>query len=274
MNRRAFPGACLLLVWLLAGLADASPVIAWRVITEYPRDPDTFTQGLQLDGNTLLHSGGLYGRSSLQRTTLDGFPLARAALPGDHFAEGVTRLRDRVYLLTWREGTLWLFTPDLQPVQRIRYSGEGWGITHDGHALITSDGSDQLRWRDATDFRVTRTLSVHEDGLPVTQLNELEYVDGLVFANLWQSDRIVVISPDNGQVLGHLDLAGLLPEVLRQPGTDVLNGIAWDPERRLLLVTGKRWPRLYALELLPDALPGWQNAAKHEVSSPHDASGF
>lgn len=240
-----------------AAAAGASPLIAHTVAASYPHDRGAFTQGLQLEGGQLFESSGLYGQSFIRIAGVDGREIVRVPLPADAFAEGLALLGDRLYLLSWRERQLRVYDRQLRLLSQHPYPRDGWGLTHDGHQLIASDGSDTLHFIDPATLETVRSLRVREDGQPLNLLNELEWVEGLIFANVWMSQRIVAIDPASGEVLGHLELVGLLPAALRRADTDVLNGIAWDRQRRQLLVTGKRWPRLYALRLehLPRARP-------------------
>lgn len=244
-----------LLVWLLLcaiGSAAAAPNLSYEVVASYPHRSDAFTQGAQLEGDLLFESSGLYGRSFLARWRPDSQdPVVRTPLPRRLFAEGLTVLDGRLYLLSWQEQRGLIFR--LDPWQRIgefRYTGEGWGLTHDGTDLIMSDGSAELRFLAADDQRELRRLRVTEDGRPVERLNELEWMQGRVLANVWLTDEIVVINPVSGEVTARLDLSRLYPAGQRSRRADVLNGIAWDARDDTLLVTGKYWPRVYRIRLL------------------------
>lgn len=218
---------------------------------EAPHSRDSFTQGLQLEGGLLYESGGGYGSSLLRISSPEGRELAQQPLARELFAEGLTVRDQRIYLLTWREHQLRVYDSALKLLQTHPYPREGWGLTHNQRELITSDGSDTLYFLDPTSLQTLRSLKVTDQGKPVAKLNELEWVDGLIYANIWLSDLIVRIDPQTGVVQDHLDLHGLLPEQARDANTDVLNGIAWDAAKGELLVTGKRWPRLYRLKLNP-----------------------
>ena len=175
---------------------------------------------------------------------------ARRALPARDFGEGVEVLRGRVYQLTWREGRVHVYAArTLRRLTTLRYRGEGWGLATDGRRLIMSDGTAVLRFRNPTTFRALRSVTVRDGRRRITRLNELEYVAGAVLANVWKSDRIAIIDPANGRLEGWLDLSGLNPDPARPSGQNVLNGIAFDRRTGRLLVTGKRWPRLY--EIVP-----------------------
>lgn len=225
----------------------------YEVVNAWPHDPQAFTQGLvYLDGQ-LLESTGLNGRSSLRRVELEtGRVLKKVNLPSEYFGEGLAVLRDRIYQLTWQHQRGFVYDlATLSPLREFTYSGEGWGLTTDGRALILSDGSPTLRFLDPETSQVLHTLTVTIDGRPLPQLNELEFIDGEIFANIWQTHTIVRIDPATGRVTGTIDLTGILPAQERHRDTDVLNGIAYDPATKRLFVTGKNWPRLFEIKLLP-----------------------
>ena len=228
------------------------PVLRPRVVREYPHDPEAFTQGLFFHDGVLYESTGLLGESTLRRVALEtGEVLAERRLLPSLFGEGAALVGDRIMQLTWKAGIGFAYDRDsFRLLREFRYPGEGWGLTYDGEHLVMSDGSDTLRFRDPDTFREVRRLPVAADGEPVFNLNELEWIEGEIWANLWTEDRIARIHPETGEVLAFLDLAGILPAASRHPGTDVLNGIAWDPDRRRIFVTGKKWPTLFEIELV------------------------
>ncbi|ATC65938.1 glutamine cyclotransferase [Nibricoccus aquaticus] len=236
--------------------APASPAAhyTYTIVATYPHDPEAFTQGLQYIGNnTLLEGTGLPGKSSLRRVDLaTGNVLKRVNLPAPYFGEGITVLGDRIYQLTWQhqKGFIYDLTT-FAPVGNFAYTGEGWGLTTDGHSLILSDGTATIRFLNPDTFAVTRTIDVTLDGRPIPRLNELEYIEGEIVANIWQTHTIVRIDPATGRVTGVIDLTGILPAAEHRPDTDVLNGIAYDPATKRLFVTGKNWPRLFEIKLLP-----------------------
>lgn len=246
------------LLMALAACADTGPpgIIQYQfqVEAEQSHDPSMFTQGLLKRGSRFYESGGRYGQSRLISYQDNGRQADRErSLAARYFAEGLTELNNELYLLTWREKTLLVYDADtLQPVRQLNYSGEGWGLTDDGEHLIRSDGSARLYFHTPDDFRLTRQVTVTENGKPVTRLNELEYVDGAVWANIWYSDRLIQIDPDNGRVIGSLDLSELVHTAQPATAGAVLNGIAYDTERDQLWVTGKLWPMLYRLSLTPE----------------------
>ncbi|MDO8861208.1 glutaminyl-peptide cyclotransferase [Haliea sp. E1-2-M8] len=244
---------CMLLLCLLASPAMAVEQFSYRVLEQKPLPRDSFVQGLQIVDGKLYLSSGLYGRSRLLRYRFaDGELLDQRHLHPRLFAEGLTVFGDRVFQLTWRARRMLVFTrDDLSPAAVFTLPGEGWGLTDNGRELIYTDGSHYLHFLDPDNGRHLRSVAVTEQGRPVVHLNELEWIDGKVWANVWQTDRIVVIDPASGEVSASVDLRGLLPPAERQPDTDVLNGIASNPEDNSLWVTGKNWPWLYRIELVP-----------------------
>ena len=232
--------------------AAAAPVGGYRVVRAYPHDPDAFTQGLVIADGRLFEGTGLNGRSSVREVELEtGRVLRRRPLAPEHFGEGLTELGGRLFQLTWTGGVGFVYDrATFEPVRRFSYAGEGWGLTHDGRRLIMSDGTAQLRFLDPGTLAETGRITVTDEGRPVPRLNELEWVEGEVFANVWTTDRIARIDPATGRVTGWIDLSGLLSPADRagRP-VDVLNGIAYDRARKRLFVTGKLWPKLYEITL-------------------------
>jgi len=227
----------------------------YEIIKTYPHDPAAFTQGLVYYQGDLYESTGLNGSSSLRKVELaTGRVLKKLDVPQQYFAEGLALFGGKLYQLTWLTQTTFVYNLDsfdqTGPVKTFSYAGEGWGLTHDGHSLIMSDGTNQIRFLDPETFQVQRTISVQENGNAVRQLNELEYIKGEVFANVWQTDRIARIDPQTGRVTGWLNLAGLLSPEDRARGVDVLNGIAYDEAGDRLFVTGKLWPKLFEIRLV------------------------
>jgi len=241
----------------LAVTAAASPpqtigasVQCVRILERFPHDPEAFTQGLAYDAGQLYESTGTYGQSTLRRVDLQtGRVEQLRRLPDRLFGEGIVVWGERIVQLTWRAGIGLIYGRDsFEPLARFDYSGEGWGITTDDHAWIISDGSHQLRFIDPRDQRELRRISVHDGVKILRQLNELEYIDGEVWANVWYQDYIVRIDPADGTVLGYLDLSDLWPDGQPRAREAVLNGIAWDAAGRRLFVTGKYWPTLFQIE--------------------------
>ncbi len=237
---------------VLSILLLATPVTTYRIKNTYPHDSSAFTQGLVYRDGILYESTGLRGRSSVRRVALEtGNILSQTSLLPEFFGEGIAVLGDRIYQLTWTTGVGFIYDKKtLALLQEFRYGIEGWGMTHDGKALIVSDGSSTLYYWDPETLREVKRLSVTDRGKPVTNLNELELVEGEIYANIWQQDRIARVSPETGKVTGWIDLKGLLAPADRNGGEDVLNGIAYDPAKKRLFVTGKLWPKLFEIELV------------------------
>lgn len=227
--------------------------MTFEVLNAYPHDPEAFTQGLIYIDGVLYESNGLYGQSGLRMVALEtGEVLRQTDSPMEVFSEGLTEWADTLVQLTWQEGRGFVYNrDDFVRLSEFQYETEGWGLTHDGHNLIMSDGTATLYFLDPDTFSVVLTVEVSDAGTPITMLNELEYICGEIFANIWQTDNIVRIDPETGVVTGWIDLGGLLPEEERNPDTNVLNGIAFDAENNRLFVTGKRWPKLYEIRLVP-----------------------
>ena len=236
--------------WAQIG-AEREPEVAWfKVVAAYPHDPAAFTQGLAIEAGELYEGTGQYGASTIRQVDLtSGRPERQRSLGPRYFGEGIAILGGLLYQLTWQNGVVVVYDLETFEVQRtIEYVGEGWGLTHDGKELIMSDGSATIRFRDPQTFAVAREIRVTHDGVPLTRLNELEYVEGEIWANIWYDDRIARISPADGQVLGFIDLTALYPQNAR--GSEaVLNGIAYDAAAKRLFVTGKNWPQLYEIEI-------------------------
>lgn len=225
----------------------------YEVVHSYPHDHNAFTQGLIFYQNQLIESTGLNGKSSLRRVDLQtGNVLKQIDVPKEFFAEGMTILQDKVYQLTWQSHKGFIYDPSsFDKIGEFTYYGEGWGLTHNGQSLIMSDGTNVIRFIDPANFDVQRTIEVTENGQPVRNLNELEYIKGEIFANIWQTQRIVRIDPQTGKVNSSIDLTGLLPVEDQTGNVDVLNGIAYDAAGDRLFLTGKWWPKLFEIRLKP-----------------------
>jgi len=236
---------------LVIGTASAAPIYDYKVIGQMAQSRENFVQGLQIVDGHLYVSTGQYGKSRLLRYRMaDGTLDAEKKLDNRLFGEGLTVLDDKIYQLTWRSRIALIYNKaDLKGLKWFRIAGEGWGMTNDGEHLIYSDGSDQLHFLSPDTLLPSHSISVTENGKPVDRLNELEFVEGEIWANIWMSDTIVMINPQDGTVTGSIDLQGLLPHNERRPNTDVLNGIARDPVDGSIWVTGKYWPWLYQIEI-------------------------
>jgi glutaminyl-peptide cyclotransferase len=232
---------------------STTPRFTARVIHSWPHDTAAYTQGLAIYRGRLLESTGLLGRSEVRDVDLTtGSVRRRAALPANEFGEGITAVGDRLYQLTWRGGRGHIYNPaTLAPVDSFSYTGEGWGLTTDGRLLYMSDGTSRIRVVDPTGFHELRTIQVRERDSTVWMLNELEWVQGELWANVYQTDLVARIDPTTGRVVGWIDLGNLLTAAERQDVTTrggVANGIAFDSVRNRLYVTGKLWPRLFEIE--------------------------
>jgi len=228
------------------------PTYTYKIKNSWPHDRRAYTQGLIFLDGILWESTGQYGASSLRKVELKtGKVIKHISVPKDYFAEGMTVLHNKVFQLTWQEHKGFIYDPTtFQKQGEFSYTGEGWGLTHDGESLIMSDGTDQIRFLDPSNFKITRTVNVTDRGAPVDQLNELEYIDGEIYANIYMTDRIARIEPKTGNILGWIDLTGLLASKDRKGGEDVLNGIAYDEAGKRLFVTGKMWPKLFEIEIV------------------------
>lgn len=243
----------------LAGLTAANPfrqvpkgsVSGARVIAEYPHDATAFTQGLVFVDDRLYEGTGKKGESSLRRIDLKTGTIEKfVPLDSTYFGEGITILDGRIYQLTWQNRIGVIYDQKtFRAVSTFRYTGEGWGLTHDGEQLILSDGTSTLRFIDPNSFEVTKRLNVRSGRNKIEKLNELEFMKGEILANVWYEDRIARISPKTGEVLGWIDLSHLYPARSRPSKEDVLNGIAYDELNNRLLVTGKNWPKIYEIEI-------------------------
>ena len=232
--------------------SNITPVYSYNVVNTYPHDRSAFTQGLVFEDGVLYEGTGLNGRSTLRRVELEtGEVLQIRELPAQFFGEGVTVYGNDIIQLTWQSHVGFVYDRDsFELLQEFNYSTQGWGITHDGERLIMSDGTATLYFLDPETFEEIGRVGVYDNDGSVNRLNELEYVQGEIYANVWQTNFIARIDPQTGQVVGWIELKGLLtPEDSDEP-VDVLNGIAYDAENARLFVTGKLWPKLFEIELV------------------------
>lgn len=247
----------LLLLVAKCGVEAASrparaPRIEVDVLRAFPHDPGAFTQGLVVRNGQIFESTGLYGQSTVRRVDLDtGAVLQTARLPDTQFGEGLAIWKNTLVVLTWQSGQGHVLDLDsFKPVRTFAYPGEGWGLARTDRELVMSDGSSAIRFLDPDTFEEKRRIAVTDGGRPVKRLNELEWINGEIWANVWQTDRIATINPEHGNVTGWIDLSGLLQDSgAGMDGADVLNGIAYDSESGRIFVTGKQWPRLFEIRL-------------------------
>ena len=229
------------------------PTSTYAIVNTFPHDSVAFTQGLVFRDGALYESTGRVGQSSVRTVELTtGRVLAKVDVPSPYFAEGLTLLKGKLFQLTWQNQKGFLYDPtSLAPLGEFTYSGEGWGLTDNGTSLIQSNGSHVLTFLNPDTLQVERTIAVYDSGRPVGNLNELEFVRGEIYANIWHSDKIARIDPATGALLGWIDLTGLFPASERPETEAVLNGIAYDAPTDRLFVTGKLWPKLFELRLVP-----------------------
>lgn len=244
--------AAVLMSFFLLSCSDAKvKVYGIEVVAEYPHDTDAYTQGLYFDEGKLYESTGLHGKSTFRKVDFEsGEVIKRLDFDKKYFVEGSVRFKDNIYILTWDSRIAFVYdAKTLEYKSSWKYPREGWGLTTDGRQLIASDGSANLYFLDENFAQKDKKLVTIENR-PVRWLNELEYIDGKVWANVYTTDEIVIINPKTGKVEGVVDCRGLLPKSLRKPSTDVLNGIAYNPDTRKIYLTGKNWPKLYEIKLV------------------------
>ena len=249
-------GLCLRLTFIISllssGYANAAPIYSCKVVATYPHSTDSYTEGFfYLDG--IFYEGiGINGRSAVMAIAPEtGRALLRHDLPSEYFGEGIVNWGPNVYEWTWKSHVCFVYDRfNLQPVKKFTYMGEGWGMTRTTKELITSDGTATLRFRDPNTFRESRHILVKDGTKIINQLNELEFIKGEIYANVWHSDMSARISPQDGHVIAWIDLTGLLPSNQRIDVESVLNGIAYDPQHDRIFVTGKRWPAVFEIEVV------------------------
>jgi glutaminyl-peptide cyclotransferase len=236
--------------------ASATPVSGYRVVNAYPHDPDAYTQGLIFRDGVLYESTGRNGKSTLRKVKLEtGAVLQQRTIDPAHFAEGLAEWKGRLFQLTWQSNVAFVYDlTTFNPVKTLRFPGEGWGLAASPEGLILSDGTADLRVLEPESFHELRRVTVRDGGQAIDQLNELEFVRGEVWANVWHTNRIARIAPRTGRVVGWIDLSGLMGMYRLDPEA-VLNGIAFDAASGRLFVTGKLWPKLFEIQVVPRA-PG------------------
>ncbi len=247
MNRPLLP-----LIAILLGACQKPPAtLQYKVVSTRPHDAECYTQGFEFSGKRLFESGGNYGQSTVREVDpSNGEVLRKRPMARTVFAEGITVLNHELWVLTWKENTAYVLEPDsFSFVRTHTYQGEGWGLTNDGEQLIMSNGTSTLKFIDPKDFSVRKSLEVRDGGRPVENLNELEYVNGEIFANIYMTGKIVRISAEDGRVTGWLDLSGLHRQLPSPNHAEVLNGIAFDSSSGHFRVTGKRWPKMFEIEI-------------------------
>lgn len=234
-------------------LSNVAPVeYTYALVNEYPHDPAAYTQGLQFDDGMLYEGTGNYGTSSIRRVKLETGEVTRIRdLEQSLFGEGITVLGDRIYQLTYKSQVGYIYDKSsFEEIQKVYYQNrEGWGLTHNGEELIMSDGTNIIYFLDPEMFTINRQLEVFDNKGPANSLNELEFINGKIWANRYYTDEIVIIDPETGKVEGRINLKGILKATDRKPGTDVLNGIAWDRQGNRIFVTGKFWPKLFEIRI-------------------------
>lgn len=233
---------------------NATPVYGYKIITAYPHDTNSFTQGLIYKDNFLYESTGGYGKSSLRRIDLSSGQLSGFhRLPPQLFGEGIDCYENKIIQLTWKSKIGFIYDKNtFKSLGTFEYATQGWGVTNDGEKVIMSDGSSTLYFLEPNLFTEIGRIHVYDTSGPVSNLNELEYVHGEIYANIWKTDKIARIDPDTGRITGWIDLTGLLGKTNpKKPKAGVLNGIAYDLENNRLFVTGKLWPRLFEIKLIP-----------------------
>ncbi len=232
--------------------SNVIPVYTYKVVNTYPHDRSAFTEGLVFEDGVLYEGTGLRGHSNLRRVKLEtGEILQICELPPQFFGEGVTIYRDKIIQLTWQSHIGFVYDKySFKLLQEFNYPDEGWGITHDGKHLIMSDGTATLHFLDPETFEEISQIEVSANNIPVTRINELEYIQGEIYANIWQTELIARIDPLTGQVIGWIDLKGILSPEDHSETVDALNGIAYDAKNSRLFVTGKYWPKLFEIELI------------------------
>lgn len=234
-------------------MQSKAPVASIVVKNTYPHDTEAFTQGLLFHQGFFYESTGLLGKSTLARKDMKtGKVLQEVKLPREFFGEGIVLLKDKIYQLTWQNEAVLIYDArSLREIKRMKYTGEGWGLASDGKYLLMSNGSSTITFRDPKSFKTVREIQVRDGDNPVERLNELEFIKGEIWANVYMEDVIVRISPKNGRVTGWIDLSELRSYLARSARVDVINGIAYDGEANRIFLTGKYWPKIFEIQINP-----------------------
>lgn len=228
----------------------STPVQGYKIVNTYLHDPTAFTEGLLYKDGLLFESTGQYGKSDIRKVTLEtGAIIEKRGLPANVFGEGLTYLNGKFYQLTWTTKTAFVYSSSLKLLKTMPYNTQGWGLTTDGKNLIQSDGTSTIYYRNASDFKTIKKLEVTDAGKPLDQINELEWVNNEIWANVWHSERIARINPNTGKINAWIDLTGLKPKFGTQDSEAVLNGIAYDAASKRIFVTGKYWAFLFEIQI-------------------------
>ena len=245
---------CVLILYSLISIYSPEPAFfGYKIVNTFSHDPNAFTQGLVWENGYLYEGTGLAGRSTLRKVELEtGKVVQSINLPAKYFGEGITIFKDKIIQLTYLSNVGFVYDKDsFELLREFNYPNEGWGITHDGKRLITSDGTPTLYFLDPQTFEKVSTIDVYHNGKLLWDLNELEFIDGRIYANIWKTGQIAIIEPKTGQVTALVELKGLLAGRDRSRNVGVLNGIAYDQVNHRLFVTGKFWPKLFEIKLIP-----------------------
>jgi glutaminyl-peptide cyclotransferase len=236
-----------------AGAANGAPIYSYRVVAKYPHSTSNYTEGFFFLDGMFYEGTGLEGHSAVIVTDPQtGNTIKHREIPSQYFGEGIVDWGPNIYEWTWKSHVCFVYNrATLQPVKQFTYAGEGWGMTRSGKEIITSDGSATLRFRDPETFQETRQILVTDGNKVIDNLNELEFIKGEIYANIWHSDRIARISPSDGHVIAWIDLTGLMPANQRIDAESVLNGIAYDSQHGRIFVTGKQWPTIFEIKVIP-----------------------
>jgi glutaminyl-peptide cyclotransferase len=227
-----------------------TPVQGYKIVNTYLHDPTAYTEGLLFKDGVLFESTGQYGMSDVRKVTLEtGAVIQKKPLPANVFGEGITYLNGKFYQLTWTNKTAFVYSSSLKLLKTLPYDTQGWGLTTDGKNLIQSDGSNTIYYRNVSTLKTIKKLEVTDAGKPIERINELEWVNGEIWANIWMTDRIARINPNTGKVSAWIDLTGLKPKFGTQNPDAVLNGIAYDTVSKRIFVTGKYWAFMFEIEI-------------------------